>query len=287
MKTIKRIPLFVALTTLFGAVVVFGPAADAQTIHALLVTMDGDARRGMEFEKSKTRVNYLMRTIKDELGCPVNKHVLSSSSEESEPEHHPTGSNILKWLIDVRPGPDDVVFVYFCGSGGATQNRELYLILIEEHLQRKLIVELMNRIPCRLKILITDACSFGGASVKVGAVPTLESALRDLFFEHKGFLNVAGAAIGELSVGDPTNGTGFTHSLIYGILDNYGDTDRNPEDGFVSWQEVFEYVRTETMNLFENNFGSFDQTSKDMMEEVGQTTQTPIYFGQLPERIHR
>ena len=285
MRVTRGLHLFLVLMML-SAAIVFTATADAQKIHALLVTMDGDARMGAEFEKSRKRMENLLREIKDLLKLPVSQHILTSTAADNQPNSHPTKSNILNWINNARPAQDDVLLVYFCGHGGSTQSRELFLSLKgREILYRKQIVEAVTKKTCRLKLLLTDACSYGGSSVRVMPAVTLKSALRNLFLEHEGFLNAASANIGEFSLGDPSNGTWFTCNFVLGILEDYEYLDRNPKDKFVSWKEVFEYTRSETMRLFEENIGSLSKRYRQKMKEVGQTTQTPIYFGQLPKRI--
>ena len=295
MKTKRRLHLLAVLAILLGAAVVFTPAANAlPKIHSLLIVMDGDTRMSQAFEISRNKIQNLLSEVRDVLGISLvpgynlyqyQRHLFSAAGE-----NRPTRSNIMQWFREVRPGPDDVVFVYFCGHGGAYSNRELYLSLVGgELIDRKELVKAMERIKCRLKILATDACSYGGANVRAepDVAPTKKTAYRNLFFEHKGFLNITSASEGELSLGDAVTGTWFTENFAFGITEEYEHIDKNPKDGFVSWKEVFEYTRGYTMEAFRENYERISEKNKQKMKKSGQTSQRPKYFGQLPTRIDR
>ena len=207
-----------------------------------------------------------------------------------------TRDNILGWIKEVQPGRDDVVFVYFSGHGGAakTETKDMYIFLDgSTKLYRKEIVKAMESIECRLKILVTDACSAGPLVDKPDVVVSpdidLDTALHNLFFEHEGFLNISSASEGEKAVGDNTQGSYFTASLVDSIIVGVESKklDSNPLDGFVSWEEVFELAKEITQERFDVGFPLLPKLKRDEMEKAGQTTQTPKYFGELPKRFER
>ena len=159
----------------------------------------------------------------------------------------------------------------------------------------------MDGIPCRLKILLTDTDSYGvpildgGSSTSSVGVPildggssassiTLQKAYANLFLEHAGFLNVAGAVEGEYALGNAEGGI-FTRAFvdIMPFVDKFGD------DGFVSWEEVFEATKEKTHFYFKMllRSPSMSQWLRETLTEVGQQSQRPKYFGKLPQRITR
>jgi hypothetical protein len=282
------------LILLLGSAVVCPSTAKAQTVHALLVIMD-DAPRTRELNLVNMKnIGDLLRDVEAEYNCPLTLDVLRFSSDDNQAQA--TSENILKWLAAVRPAPDDVVFVYYSGRGGMdkTVARQLYLTLQDGNFPRQQIVEGIDRLECRLKMLITDTVSFdviwdnistfwGGSS----------KALGHLFFAHEGFLNITSASEGELSGGasldrsersdeEIKHGGWFTYALIEEIYTDHTDTN---EDGFVSWEEVFQAARAKTIDLFWRTEGSFSEGLARKFERIGQQTQRPIYYGELPRRI--
>lgn len=259
----------------------FTPAADAQTIHSLLVIMDADASIGPSVAADMKKVENLLRDINAKRVCHVEKTVLRSRVDTA------TADEIKRWLKNVRPGSDDVVFVYFSGHGGMLNNKT-YIALQGNILYRsELVRDMESARNCRLKILITDACSSEvGRESPPTLNPTLESALRDLFVLHKGFLHLSAATEGEYAWGTSPNPQGrggggfFTLSLVNTIYE-YPDPDGN---GFVSWKEVFEATKKKTMALFDTAYPHFSAEKKADLRDRDITSQTPKYYA-LPERV--
>ena len=208
--------------------------------------------------------------------------------------HQMTKNGIFGWLQNLNPNTDDVVFVYFSGHGGTdTETKDMYITLqAKQRLYRKEIVEALEGLDCRLKMLITDARVFlDPHPVIILADPFADTkpALYNLFFEHEGFLNISSASEGEIAVGDSREGGCFTRSLLDTIWEGVeiGYIDFEPQDGFVSWSEVFELTKEATMERFDRNKNAFPPRVLERMQKAGQTTQTPKYFGELPKRFER
>lgn len=281
MKPIRWLSLLEVGLFLLISVGLLTPAADAQTIHSLLVIMDADASIGPSVAADMKKVENLLRDINAKRVCQVEKTVLRSQVDTA------TADEIKRWLKNVRPGSDDVVFVYFSGHG-AMLNNKTFIALQGSILYRDELVRNMESARnCRLKILVTDACS---SEVRREGPPTfnptLESTLRDLFVRHKGFLHLSAATEGEYAWGASPNPQGrggggfFTLSLINTIYE-YPDPDGN---GFVSWKEVFDATKKKTMALFEAAYPHFSAEKKADLRERGITSQTPKYYA-LPERV--
>ena len=109
-----------------------------------------------------------------------------------------TAENILEWVNTVSPAHDDVVFVYFTGHGGTYPSGdnvgEFHLSLPSGAFNRGRLVEAMDRLGCRLKILLTDTGSYSVSLLKFGPHPVnFATFYKHLFFQHEGFLNVVSA----------------------------------------------------------------------------------------------
>ena len=257
------------------------PAADAQTMHALLVIMDGDASIGPGVTGSMRQIENLLRDIERKDVCRVEKSVLKSTEDKADP------SRVKRWLSNVRPDKDDVVFVYFAGHGGMLNNRTFIALQGSILYRDELVSRMKHAHACRLKILITDSCSNAVEISPPSLSPTLESTLKDLFVGHKGFLHLAAATEGEYAWvvvprSQRTYGGGFfTTSLVQAIY-TYPD---NNNDNFVSWQEIFHATRKMTIGLFDVLYPSLSPERKADLRQRGITSQTPKYYGDLPRRV--
>ena len=282
MKVVRWLHPFVVLTIVLSSVVVFAPIADAQTIHALLVFMEADPSIGAMVSINKTNIEHLLKQIQDEGVCRVKQTVLSSRNPGET-----TRDRIRQWLRDVRPSENDVIFIYYSGHGGMTRAGETFLATEGVAYYRKVLVEDVEEAKtCRLKILITDACSSSGPEKTQPNLnpPPLKSALINLFVEHKGFLHITAATEGQFGFIDSDRGGWFTFSLITAILTDRPDAD---DDNFLSWEEVFERTRYQTMDLFKRIYPHFPPHLKEQVDAINMTTQEPKYYGELPKRTRQ
>ena len=282
MRVMRELSVFLVLMVL-GAAMVFASTADAQEIYALLIIDDANPLNAPQHNASKDKMERVFRDIQQEARIPVKLSELKSNVDENSPEYM-SSDNILQWVRNVNADTDDIVFVYFSGHGGAySRTRELYLSLPTGKLNRKELANAVGRVQCRLKILATDACSFG-VPIRLPYINTLKKAYANLFLEHKGFLDVAAAVEGEYALGNSEGGI-FTRAFVDVMLyvEKLGD------DGFVSWQEIIEATSKKTHGYFKAFMRSpeMPQSIKEMLDEVGQKSQRPKYFGELPTRFSR
>ena len=210
MKMVRWLQVSLFVTLLVSLSVFFTPAANAVTIHTLLVIDGGNPRNFDQHEAAKDSMRLLLRQIKRTLRCPVQISELNTADSGSS---YASSDNILKWVTEVRVDRDDVVWVYFSGHGGVHSGTDdFYLSLQGEDLDRNRLAAKIERLPCRLKILTTDACSYSGDPVVAPSYPGLK-AFRQLFYEHKGFFNVVGAAKNELAGRKPRRVGGLQEDL--------------------------------------------------------------------------
>lgn len=273
MFTVKsKLTMIMLLLFVFGLVSIH--SANAGSVHALVVIMDDDERVG---EAMKVNHRHLIRLLnKVDESYTVDRTDYLSSKGRTRP------NNILNWVKSVNPRPDDVVLIYYGGHGGmdATSKRT-YLYLTDGNLYRdNLEAEMKKHLSCRLKILITDACS----SVPVTAAERLKpqnyrtdsvgkSHIRDLFGEHKGFLHLTAATEGEFAWCNDSIGGVFTSRLMEYISED-SDTDK---DGNIEWSEVFALAKMSTQERFTQmyNGNALPSEEVDIMKKRGTLSQTP------------
>ena len=232
MKLTKKLTALILMGIVLGISGVFTPAADAVKIHTLLIIDDGAPHNYLQQEAAKKAMTRLLRQIKNELGCVVEISVLNTdnftpNSGGEDPSILASSANVLKWISELRPDVDDVVWVYYSGNGGMTGDGNLALKLQDERwFHRNRIVDKIDVLRCRLKIFMSDVDSYSGQPVRYGNPSDLSVsvlgharlpvALRHLFVEHEGFLNLTAATEGEFSLGDTTGGV-FTKAFVESV----------------------------------------------------------------------
>ena len=252
--------------------------ADAQTVHALLIIMDADPRIGSAMEVDQYKVERELTSINRVY--PVKKTVYLSSRNATRRRA------VLDWIRSVQPARDDVVFVYYAGHGGMVSNsyKETYLNLTDGELFRYELAEAMEKVNCRLKMLITDACSNAPRLPIVASSYAVETVskrhIKNLFGQHEGFLHLNAASEGQYSWSNLELGSFFTIALME-LISDQSDTNR---DGFVTWQEVFELTRDVTEELFKQLYPHFSQSQRHDMQRRGIKSQTPRAYS-LPQRM--
>ena len=284
MKTMRVLHLLAVLTVLLGSAGVFPLSTAAQTIHALLIIDDANPTSAPQHNSDKDRMERLFRDIKHRAGIPYELSELRSNVHWDSPERM-SRENILKWTQEVNADRDDIVFVYFSGHGGVNRStKEFYLTLPGEIFNRKVLSDTIDRIPCRLKLFLTDATNLALPIALRDEFLSHKKAYANLFLEHKGFLNVAAAVEGEYALGNAEGGI-FTRAFV-GLM---VFVDKLDDDGFVSWEEVFEATKQMTHAYFEWLLASptMPESIRDALTEIGQQSQRPKYFGELPQRITR
>ena len=151
-----------------------------------------------------------------------------------------------------------------------------------ENFNRSRLVEAMDRLGCRLKILLTDACSYGVPVREINLNPQPpEDFYKNLFFQHKGFLNATAASPGQYAISTPQLGGLFTvafTSVMTAPPLSIG------EDGFATWEEVFRETYQKTQAFFEHVYQG-PLFPRAQLESIEQTNQHPVYFGAFPRPI--
>ena len=281
MYATKFQPTLIILLVVLAGGMLFPAAADAQNVHALLVIMDADETIGKSMVLDKQLVEKFLTYVN--VTNPVKKTVYLSSKGRTQ------SNRVLNWIRDVRPRADDVVFVYYTGHGGMVSNtdRRTFLNLTDERLYRSDLVAAMKDVSCRLKLLITDACSSApsapgskGKTISYGAQVVGKKHIKNLLFEHEGFLHINGATESEYGWCNPDlGGSTFTVSLMEAI----GQRADTNKDGFVAWAEVCTLAKKDTNVLFKQIYPRFSSRKKADLKARGITGQNPQVYS-MPKR---
>lgn len=267
----------VILLFLGGIFIASSAEAQNPTVHALLIIMDNDKSIGPAMKIDKQHLEELLTWV-DQV-YDVKKTVYLSSRYETQ------GSAILRWIRSVRPSRDDVVFIYYGGHGGMVSHtyRETFLSLTDGKLFRYELADALEKVNCRLKMLITDACS-NAPLPPVASFYTVETVnkrhIKDLFGQHEGFLHISAASEGQYAWCNKKLGSFFTLAL----MDLISDLSDINHDKFVEWKEVFKLTQMDTEKQFAQAYPNFSQSRKLDMKRRGITTQTPRAYS-LPKRM--
>ena len=272
-----KVQFTILILFLLGIGILIVPSADAQTVHALLIIMDADPSIGPAMKVDQQKVEKLLTSVNRVY--PVKKTVYLSSRNTTRKR------TILRWIQNVQPARDDVMFVYYGGHGAMVSNnyRETYLQLTGGELFRSELAKAIEAKSCRLKLLITDACSTAPRPpiAMSFAVETVSKRyIKDLFGWHEGFLHVNGATEGEYGWCHTELGSFFTVSLM-ALISDISDTNR---DGFVAWEEVFTWAKKDTKTIFDQAYPHFRSSRKSDLRARGITSQTAKAYS-LPKRM--
>ena len=314
--TAKYHPYIAGVLLLFVYIIHLGTAlpTDAKEVHALLILLgnDRDIRECVEKNESEmvrllkqishnSKVHLtLMKSINDYKGEISRMTFVNADvdSIEETPQGIIKGQDAVNWLTSLRPSSEDTVFIYYSGHG-AMDPTETHLLQFDSStgdlLNREGLRKQLEGTSARLKVLITDTCSYRistgyGMSAAlpaeayrgfaIGVRERGRSYPSDLFLKHEGFLDVTAASPGEIAIGHPDVGGHFTSALLSQGFTAAADTDK---DNFVSWGEAFAKAVAQTKKLYGQ--ADFDGKLRATLQENKQTTQTPIARLPLPRRI--
>jgi hypothetical protein len=167
---------------------------------------------------------------------------------------------ILDHFRSVPSGPNDVLLLYYSGHGATVEGRGHVLTTSHGNLARSTLRSVMESRRPRLTVLLTDCCAtvlrLRNLPMAPGAAPPappqLSPLMRCLFLQHRGTVDVTSSSFGESSWSTVQTGGFFTRALT-GVLGTGvlapldGDN-----DGFVTWTEIFDDVRSQTQSLYRN-----------------------------------
>jgi len=239
----------------------------AQTTYSLLIFMDGDVSIGPSAEKDNETATKCLKSLESWKICQLSMTTLRSSQDKV------TSRDVMDWLRNIDPSSDDAVMVYYSGHGFINEEGKHFVWFGEDdYVPRSEIINELRSVKCRLKMLITDACSnMVSLPTPVTSTPRSLGETRDkqyyrnLFIEHEGLLDVTAASEGEYAWGNTTVGGYFTASL-FAAFSGEGKS-------FRSWQDVIFDAQIGTQRLFSQT--TFPAGDERRMQEKGISNQTP------------
>jgi hypothetical protein len=256
-----------------------GVGAEAQThlpelrkVHALLV-VDTLSGLGESVKVDGERIEHLLSESlpRDR----VEIRVLTGKDVSAE--------SILSYYRDLQASRDDALFFYYAGHGATDPEKGHFLALQELKGKPLLRAELRRAMQAHqpgLVVIMTDCCSnrfrLPGRTRRVyadtGTAKVIQPVLRCLLYQSRGVVDIT-AASGNAAFGDDHDGGIFTRCFDRLVRGEIGRLDSN-HDGFVSWEEFFSRLQSET----EGTFVTWARRRRALGEEVDQKSQKPQAF---------
>jgi hypothetical protein len=245
-------------------------ADDATRVHVLLVIDSNDPEIGTSVETDLGRIRKLV-----EWGLPEpRRSVVVLQGNDVTPQR------ILAHYEKLEVRPTETVFFYYAGHGAwYTGGHYLRMQQGKGLLERKDLLAAIAAKKPRLAVVLTDCCStYVGATMFVTQLSPDPSVFRDLFFRHRGVVDVTAAQKGQVAVGDEARGGAFTAALWDVLTEMPRATLDANEDGVVSWAEMMHEVSKATQ-------GNFSATQPRGLVVKGRRheKQTPHVFGKLAD----
>jgi hypothetical protein len=219
---------------------------------------------------------------------------------EELPQHMMNPDDILGYYRSLRVDPDEAIVFWYAGHGGTDRVHGHFLGISGGSLERSRLVEVMTSRNARLTVILTDCCSNSArmeSARRLTAGSEWSDALLDLFFRHRGVVNITAATFdatridpmtGEPGVGEfgwYVDGVGglFTSSIVELLTSGRSDRLDRSGEGFLDWSEfvdgLTERMRKGYSKLREPAMdGRLSQEEVNTRLLIGQTTQTPQAF---------
>ena len=240
---------------------------DARHVHALLVIDTNDPEIG---ESVKQDLNTFRQLL--DWGIPEHRRSMTELQGDAA---MPKGILAAIQKLDVKR--NDALVVYYAGHGAWYDGGHYLRMNQGKILLRKDLQSAMRKRAPRLAILLTDCCStYVGGKAFVRKMIYDPTTFRDLFFRHRGFVDVTAASKGQVAVGDRIQGGYFTSALAATISTTPREKLDANGDKIVAWDEVMPLARQATVKTFADG-----QPRGLMVRGRKHTRQTPHVFGAL------
>ncbi len=199
--------------------------ADSNNKYAVLIGIN-------DYHESLGPLNYcvndtkLLRETLTSEQCGFEPDNVLMLTEDQSREHQPTFGNIHSWLGTwlQRPGPDDLVLVYFAGHGREYKGSG-FLAPCDATLESlgvtgipiQYIREMLERCNADRKVLMLDACHSGAGR----DVAPMTAAFKDELEDGRGLYTIASCDAEQISHEWPAKGQGvFTFFLAEAIKES-------------------------------------------------------------------
>lgn len=215
--------------------------ADADRLVALLVADTADPEIGESVAVDLRQVRSMLTE-----GVPAARLSLSEAvGADVTPE---------KLLAAVKALPvtaDDSLLLYYAGHGAWADTGPYLRMGGGKILPRADLLAALKARGARLTLLLTDCCSTYVGRIMLFAPGTIDpDVYRDLFFRHRGIVDVTAAERGQVAVGDTNLGGVFTRSLTEVFTQTERVTLDEDKDGQVSWPEALRALRRSAKATF-------------------------------------
>ena len=194
------------------------PAGDADRLVALLVADTDDPEIGESVATDLRQVRVAL-----EWGVPRARLAVS---ECTGVEVAPARLLAAVAALDVRP--TDALLLYYAGHG-AWADAGAYLRPKGQVLPRADLLAALRARGAGLTIVLTDCCSTYVGGTFLFAPPRVDpDTVRDLFFRHRGLVDVTAASRGQVAVGDKALGGVFTKDVLDAFIAYKYETEIGP-----------------------------------------------------------
>jgi hypothetical protein len=235
---------------------------DATRVHALLIadTMDKDIGESVAVDLRQMKAAI-------ENGLPESRRSIAQMTGADV-----TPAAILARVRSLPVAATDGLVVYYAGHGAWADTGPYLRLHDAALLQRADLVAAMRERAPRLAVLLTDCCStYVGKAAFYRAAVADPDVFRDLFFRHRGLVDITAAQKGQVAVGDTMQGGIFTQALTEVLTATPRETLDADRDGVVSWAEAAADLATRTKGVFE------------MLHPRGVTVKGTNIVGQTPQ----
>ena len=243
--------VFLSLVLCFS----FSTKTFPQALHAIVFADTNDPNIGKCDKQDYINMTMEMSTIASATGLRLEKYFYSGTDCSK--------SSLMAVLDRLQTSPDDVVLFYYSGHGTrSVQDKSAYPQMClgsrrdSEFVPLEYVLQRLNGLPARLKIVFGDCCN----SVAPGVTSKEQSskgftvlsknpvdAYTNLFMNYKGSIIATGSQKGENSItlayndGSPAGGafTVFFLSSLQLVVSRGLDAD---------WKDILDLVQTRTKN---------------------------------------
>jgi hypothetical protein len=198
-----------------------------------------------------------------------------------------TAAAVAAHFKGLKVRPEDTVLLFYAGHGATDPDKGHAFVPQMGKVPpvfRSDVRDAMKKTGAGLVVLLSDCCStksrlagkpgYGATRPVTPAAGTaIHPTLGDLFFGHRGVVDVTAATDGEASWGDPQGGGLFTRTLARQLVRPPSALDADG-DKFVSWKEFFPAVQKGT----EGEYKAWSAKMRARGEDVDQPTQRPREF---------
>ncbi len=269
MRTVSRI---LACLLCGGASLARGsePPAELQKLHALLLIDSQAEKVGKSCVIDGQRVESLLRG-----GIPKNRLSLTILTGKDA-----TGERVIQYYKHLRSSPTDSLLCFYSGHGGTDPEHGPFFGLQngDTFFRTKLRALIYEHQPS-LAVILSDCCSMclrvpvKRSVVELpGAARQLDPALKSLFFQHRGLVDITGATGNAAWCNEDVGGL-FTCNLVK-VIRRHSHLMHENREPFAAWKTLFPQVEHECQVMSAEWHDSGPQKN----EPQSQKTQKPQAF---------